>query len=310
MALTNESIVEMKPCWVNSNGFEIEKFSGSPIQQLRPYKPSSEDYFTIILFYTNKNSTFTDTESNHSNSGFLVFKSPGESNAFVSQKTFVSGYYIQFTEEFLLKNRQLLSIITGFPFFEISLLKNKALKIDPVQSESITDLYIRIHKEYNYNKNNSFEIVNIYLQALLLKMKTVYETNSDAIDLNSTKNGSPSKEIFQKFKTLVWLYTINISSKQFNRKTVTEYADLLFVHPNYLYAVVKKETGKTAREYIDEQMFKLAKSLLLQTELQIKEIAWQLSFSEPAHFCNFFRRQAGIPPNVFRRQYVNENTVD
>src|SRR5690606_37532880 len=118
MALTSESIVETIPCWVNSSGFQIEKFSGCTIQELRPYRPPSQDYFTIILFYKNVDPSFEATESIHNHSGHLIFKSPGETYPCVKQKTTINGYYIQFTEEFLLNSRQLLAIITGFPFFE------------------------------------------------------------------------------------------------------------------------------------------------------------------------------------------------
>lgn len=289
----------------DSADFGVNEFERHSLHQITPFKDSSDKHFSIVLYFNEYSSSIgSENENENDNMGHLIFKSPGESNKVLDQGNLINGFYIQFTEKFLLNNKQLLSIITGFPFFEISLLRDKPLVINVLQAEAIKDLYKKIYDEYRYcNKNDRFEIVNVYLQAFFLSIKRIYESHSNTIPLESNEKSQPG-EIVKKFKSLVWLHTITINDKDFNRKTVTEYADLLFIHPNYLYAVVKKETGKTAREYIDEQIFKLAKTLLLQQELLIKEIAWQLSFSETAHFSNFFRRHAGIAPAAFRKQYL------
>lgn len=287
-----------QPIGNESGDFEVNKFNSFSPQLLVPFKNANIQHFAIVLYF-NKDQHLPNDDY----SGFLIFKSPGELNKADDAPTISDGFYIQFTENFLLKNRQLLSIITSFPFFEISLLKNKSLKINSAQTEAIKELYNKIFNEYHCtHSTDRFEIVNLYLQAFLLNVKRIYESHSNTIEPEKAAEKSQSGDIVRKFKSLVWLHTISINDKDYNRKTVTEYADLLFIHPNYLYAIVKKETGKTAREYIDEQIFKLAKSLLLQEELLIKEIAWQLSFSETAHFSNFFRRHAGIAPGVFRKQ--------
>lgn len=290
-----------QPVYSDSDDFGINEFERNSLQQIAPFKKSSDNHFSIVLYF---NEYSNSLGSSNDNMGYLIFKSPGEHNKVIDYGNIINGFYIQFTEKFLLSNRQILSIVTGFPFFEISLLRNKPLEINVIQVEAIKDLYKKIYDEYRYsNKNDKSEIFNVYLQAFFLSIKRIYESHSNTIPAESAEKNQPG-EIVKKFKSLVWLHTITINDKDFNRKTVTEYADLLFIHPNYLYAVVKKETGKTAREYIDEQIFRLAKTLLLQQELLIKEIAWQLSFSETAHFSNFFRRHAGITPGVFRKQYL------
>jgi AraC family transcriptional regulator, transcriptional activator of pobA len=292
---------------IDGAGFEVNEFKRQPLQQIVPFKNSCDQHFAIILYSGSMNEYSNITENNADQSGYLIFKSPGGVNMGADYRNISDGFYIQFTEEFLLRNRQLLSIITGFPFFEISLLKNKPLAINAMQSATIKELYWKIYEEYHCRVNNEkYEIMNAYLQAFFLHIKRIYESYSSKIESESVPEKRQSGDILQKFKSLVWLDTIGLHDKSITRKTVAEYAALLFIHPNYLNAVVKKETGKTARELIDEQIFKLAKNLLLKEELLIKEIAWQLAFTETAHFCNFFRRRAGIAPGAFRKQYLSE----
>lgn len=298
------NMVMKQPIYIDGADFEINEFGRQSLQQIVPFKNSSDQHFAIVLHSGNLNEYSSSTDSNVGKIGYLIFKSPGELNKIIDHHNISSGFYIQFTEKFLLSNKPLLSIVTGFPFFEISLLRNKPLEINAMQSEAIGELYKKIYEEFHCRQNNEkYEIMHVYLQAFFLNIKRIFDTYSSKIESENISEKRQSGDIFKKFKSLVWLDTMSLNNKAINRKTITEYAAMLFIHPNYLNAVVKKETGKTAREFIDSQIFKLAKNLLLQEELLIKEIAWQLSFNETAHFSNFFRRHAGIAPGVFRKKY-------
>ncbi|WP_461115458.1 helix-turn-helix domain-containing protein [Spirosoma jeollabukense] len=79
-----------------------------------------------------------------------------------------------------------------------------------------------------------------------------------------------------------------------------EIAHLLAVHPNYLGDVVKKETGKSVSDWIDSRLVAEAKSLRLQTDLTIAQIACTLAFNEPTNFTKYFRHQTGLTPRAYR----------
>lgn len=297
--------VMKQPVCIDWANFDVNEFEGQMLQQIVPFTKSSNQHFAIVLHSDNIKEHSNLTISNVDKISYLIFKIPGELNKVLDHRSISNGIYIQFTEKFLLDNRKLLSIITSFPYFEISLLRNKPLEINAMQSESLKELYKKIYEEYHCTHNNEkYEMMNAFLQAFFLNIKRIYESYSRTIESENATEKRQAGDILKKFKSLLWLDTICLHDKVINRKTVTEYAAILFIHPNYLNAVVKKETGKTAREFIDEQIFKMAKNLLLQEELLIKEIAWQLSFNEVAHFSNFFRRHAGIAPGVFRKQYL------
>mgnify|MGYP000906760239 CR=1 FL=1 len=78
-------------------------------------------------------------------------------------------------------------------------------------------------------------------------------------------------------------------------------ADAIAVHPNYLSARFKKETGTTVTSYILNEKMAEAKSLLENTDRSISEITALLSFESVSYFTKQFRRNYGCTPSEFRR---------
>ncbi|MEM6379844.1 MAG: helix-turn-helix transcriptional regulator, partial [Bacteroidota bacterium] len=75
------------------------------------------------------------------------------------------------------------------------------------------------------------------------------------------------------------------------------------LHPNYLNSVIKSKTGRTVNDWITQRMLSTAKALLINTNQTSKEIAYQLGFREPTHFSRFFKKQAQVSPNSFRKSH-------
>ncbi|MCF0051695.1 AraC family transcriptional regulator [Dyadobacter sp. LJ53] len=84
-------------------------------------------------------------------------------------------------------------------------------------------------------------------------------------------------------------------------KTAAEFADQLQVHPNYLNSLIRKHTGKTLRDHIQDRLLHEAKSLLVQTDWGINEISDVLGFSSHAAFTSFFNKMTNSSPSVFRK---------
>ncbi len=84
------------------------------------------------------------------------------------------------------------------------------------------------------------------------------------------------------------------------------YADKLIVHPDHLNAVIKRITGKTASEAIQYHFLNSAKSLLIQTTLSAKEIAYRLHFAEATHFNSFLRKCPALLPNSSEKKVFFE----
>ena len=100
---------------------------------------------------------------------------------------------------------------------------------------------------------------------------------------------------FQRFLDL-------LHSSEVKRHTVEAYAGELCISPKYLTAVCKKNSGKTANEWITEQVLEDIRYYLRQTDLSIKQICDQLGFPNPSFFGKYVKDHFGVTPMEFRGQ--------
>jgi len=107
----------------------------------------------------------------------------------------------------------------------------------------------------------------------------------------------PAGDVIKRFVNLLDVY----HSKE---HTVTFYADQLLIHPNYLNSIVKKHTGMSTKEIIQNRLLLETKYLLHSTKLTIKEISNQVGFSDPNYFTTFFKRLEKISPANYRTSYI------
>ena len=82
--------------------------------------------------------------------------------------------------------------------------------------------------------------------------------------------------------------------------TVKYCAGKLCLSPNYFGDLVKKETGKTAQEYIQFKLIDLAKEQILDPGKTIAQVAYELGFQYPQHFTRLFKKVVGRTPNEYR----------
>lgn len=80
------------------------------------------------------------------------------------------------------------------------------------------------------------------------------------------------------------------------------YAESLHISTTYLSRIVKHITGHTVRFHISELLCADARKLLECTDLDIKEIAEKLGFSDQSVFGKFFVKKTGVSPMKFRTQ--------
>lgn len=77
-------------------------------------------------------------------------------------------------------------------------------------------------------------------------------------------------------------------------------ADKLFLSPNYLGDLLKKETGISAQEHIQLKLVDIAKEKIFGSTKSISDIAFELGFKYPQHFTRMFKKQVGVSPVEYR----------
>jgi AraC-like DNA-binding protein len=104
---------------------------------------------------------------------------------------------------------------------------------------------------------------------------------------------STGKSHFQRFLDL-------LHSNDVKRHTVESYASELCISSKYLTAVCKKNSGKTANEWITEHVLEDIRYYLKQTNLSIKQICDRLGFPNPSFFGKYVKDHFGMTPLEFR----------
>lgn len=74
----------------------------------------------------------------------------------------------------------------------------------------------------------------------------------------------------------------------------------LCLSPNYFGDLIKKETGKSAQEYIQLKLIATAKERILAPDKTIGQVAYELGFQYPQHFTRLFKKITGLTPNEYR----------
>lgn len=105
-----------------------------------------------------------------------------------------------------------------------------------------------------------------------------------------------------RFESLIDDYLFSGEAERSGIPSVQYFADKICLSANYFGDLVKKETGKSANEYIQLKMLRLAKEELANHNKSVSQVAYQLGFQYPQHFNRFFKKLTGLSPRSYRLQ--------
>ena len=104
----------------------------------------------------------------------------------------------------------------------------------------------------------------------------------------------------EKFDVLLNDYFTSEKPQKHGFPSVSYFAEQLHLSANYFGDLVKKETGKSAQEYIQNKLIDVAKERVFDPNKSVSEIAYELGFKYPQHFSRLFKSQVGHSPSEFR----------
>lgn len=142
----------------------------------------------------------------------------------------------------------------------------------------------------------------VFMGALFKRSLAAYEDRDklflqSALDLILTqlRPGGRVAAIPEKFLQLVF-------EKDKTPLTVSEYAEILSVTPNYLNKAVKTRTHRTAIDWIEIARINIAKKLLKDPAIPIADIATMVGLPDQSYFSRFFKKKTGQTPSEFRNE--------
>lgn len=127
--------------------------------------------------------------------------------------------------------------------------------------------------------------------------KQVSLLSRQADSLKSTEIGTEIRKDTRIVKEIIELIHEN--------KTITreELASRVFLSPDYMAKLFKKETGKRISDYLSEVKLEEAKYRLAQTNQSISDIASALSYNNFSYFSKMFKSEIGMSPGQYRKKY-------
>ena len=109
-----------------------------------------------------------------------------------------------------------------------------------------------------------------------------------------------NKGILENFENLLNDYFNSDKPLNIGFPSVAYCAEELNLSSNYFGDLIKKETGKSAQEYIQNKIIDIAKEKVFDADKSIAEISHELGFKYPQHFSRLFKKKTGSSPFAYR----------
>ena len=193
----------------------------------------------------------------------------------------------------IIKGTSLGQEIRSYSFFSYS--SNEALHLSLREREIFSDCLDKISLELDHSIDRlSKRLISRNIQLLLDYCLRFYERQ---FITRAEANGT----VLSRFENLLDEYFENSSAQTEGLPTVRYFADKVCLSPNYFGDLVKKETGKTPQEYIQNKIIDLAKEMIIGTDKTVSEIAYELGFQYSQHFSRIFKKNVGCTPLEYRK---------
>lgn len=225
--------------------------------------------------------------------GTLVCVAPGqvlgvEDNGEVFQP---KGHALLFHPD-IIRGTSLGGHMREYTFFSYE--ANEALHLSEREKEMVVECFGKIRHELEHAiDRHSKRLIAINIEMLLDYCLRFYERQF------ITRTGA-NRDVLTRFESLLEDY---FSSERIVREglpSVKYCAGELCLSANYFGDLVKKETGKTAQEYIQIHLINVAKEKILDPDKSISQVAYELGFQYPQHFTRMFKKVTGMTPNHYR----------
>jgi AraC family transcriptional regulator, transcriptional activator of pobA len=226
--------------------------------------------------------------------GTMMFMAPNQvfSVSELNEQIKHKGWGIYFHPD-LIRNSSLHKKIKDFHFFSYAI--NEALHLSEEEKQTLTIIAKNIEKECSANIDKySQDLMITDIEQLLNYAQRFYSRQF----ITRKKVNS---DLLSNFEKLVEAYFNSQQIQDNGLPNVDYFASKLNLSAGYLTDLLKKETGKTTKEYLQLQIIENAKYKLLNSNDTVNEIAYSLGFEYPQYFNRLFKEKVGMTPVEFRK---------
>jgi AraC-like DNA-binding protein len=225
--------------------------------------------------------------------GTLVFIAPGQVvSVDNSGETYQpKGYALVFHAD-LLHGTSLGRHMQEYTFFGYQ--SREALHLSERERKMVLDCFFKIEYELEHAiDKHSKRLIVSNIELFLNYCVRFYDRQFITRD-------NVNKGILERFEDLLNTYFQTEQPQTTGLPSVAYCANALNLSANYFGDLIKKETGKTAQEYLQSKVIEVAKARLFDPQKSVSEIAYELGFKYPQHFTRLFKQRVGQSPNEYR----------
>lgn len=225
--------------------------------------------------------------------GTLVFIAPGQVVSVTNPaETYQpKGYAVVFHPD-LLHGTALGRHMQDYTFFGYQ--SNEALHLSERERKIVLDCFSKIEYELEHAVDkHSKRLIVSNIELLLNYCIRFYDRQFITRD-------TVHKGTIERFEGVLNAYFQSDKPQTNGLPSVAWCAEQLHLSANYFGDLVKKETGRSAQEYIQSRLIEVAKARIFDPGKTISEIAYELGFKYPQHFSRLFKERVGQSPNDYR----------
>ena len=181
------------------------------------------------------------------------------------------------------------------PLF-LKFVENPALTLTPEESRSMRGMIAQIERETRGPETHfSFDIVSGMIAETIYKVGDIMYHYLAEHPEGQNNSHNRAEEYFKQFTHLL--------GEHFREeRSVGFYARQLCITPKYLTTLIKRISGQSVSEWIDNYVILEAKTLLKYSTMSIQEIAYYLNFPNQSFFGSYFKRNTGMSPSQYKAQ--------
>ena len=168
------------------------------------------------------------------------------------------------------------------------------MELTHAESQSLRSFISMVEQELKGSETDfSSEIIGGLIAATIYKVGDIlthYLTEHPEVD---SPIHNRAEEYFKQFTEL-------LGEHYKHERSVGFYARQLCITPKYLTTLIKRISGKSVSEWIDNYVILEAKTLLKYSNMSVQEIAYYLNFPNQSFFGSYFKRNAGMSPSQYK----------
>lgn len=225
--------------------------------------------------------------------GTLVLMAPGQVAGLSSNGEYYQpkGYALVFHPD-LIHGTSLGRRIQEYSFFGYQ--SNEALHLSERERNIVLDCFSKIDYELDrgvdkHSKRLIVSNIELFLDYSVRFYERQFITRDHVL-----------QGVLERFENLLNDYISSEKPQTVGLPSVAYCAGELNLSANYFGDLVKKETGKTAQEYIQLKLIAVAKEKIFDSEKTVNQVALELGFKYPQHFSRLFKKRVGQTPQEYR----------